>query len=444
MDDHLESDILELFEDDPGAERSHRDSRSKSHKRRHHGRYSGSQQRSQRDNYSGSDDYSNKSPAHSDNEPVDEWGDDLMGDQKDRKYLASLTEIERERILTERQERRDVLNEQRELQLKLNAGAQMSTRQTRSRHTTRDTLSGLKQAREHWSSSLSDEDEEKPQATLDEINSICLPRNQLEQWLFRPFFETTVKGCFVRIMTRTKDRNQYKMMEILQVGQSRPPYHLNKTLTDKYLLLRFGTAEKEYSMETISNSAIKPEEYNSWKSALHSVSITMDHVQKKLQDLEKAQNYQLSDAEITSMINERNRLRRMETGSNTALERSQLLQLHTAARQNGDWEELKKIEAQLEALDKPIKTSLQLSHKSLLAPSSSRSAIADGKSGARRKPNAPSLSTSRTGDTNASVSKFPLVPDLRVPELSLRSKVSPGFMQVMAENGGYDMSFVNL
>ncbi|KAJ2674518.1 RNA polymerase-associated protein rtf1 [Coemansia sp. RSA 1085] len=441
MDDHLESDILELFEDDPGTERSHRDSRSKIHKRRHHGRYSGSQ-RSQRDNYSGSDDYSNKSPANSDSEPVDEWGEDLMGDQKDRKYLASLTEIERERILTERQERRDLLNEQRELQLKLNAGTQLGTRQTRSHRATRDTLSELKQAREHhWSSSLSDEEEETPQATLDEINSICLPRNQLEQWLFRPFFEATVKGCFVRIMTRTKDRNQYKMMEILEVAQNRPPYHLNKTLTDKYLLLRFGTTDKEYSMETISNSAIKPEEYSNWKSALHSVSIAMDHVQKKLQDLEKAHNYQLSDAEITNMINERNRLRRMETGSSTALERSQLLQLHTVARQNGDWEKLKKLEAQLEALDKPTKTPLQPSHKYLLAPSSSRNAMADGK-GARRKPNA-ALPT-RTGDVNAAASKFPLVPDLRVPELSLRSKVSPGFMQVMAENGGYDMSFVKL
>ncbi|KAJ2351770.1 RNA polymerase-associated protein rtf1 [Coemansia sp. RSA 2618] len=260
------------------------------------------------------------------------------------------------------------------------------------------------------------------------------------------------------------------MMKILGVtkgeGRSQPPYHLNKTLTDKYLRLQFGTTEKDYSMETISNSPIKSEEYDSWESALRSANIRTrimaDTVQKKLSDLENARNYQLSDAEITEMIKDRNRLRAMEAGGSSVSavqERSQLLQLQTVARQSGDWGELKRIETRLEELDKIVKSAKAeaghpSAHKPLLAPSSTRISMggADSKSAVRRKtllspsssfnrasPATPS--TPRTGDLE---SKFSLVPDLRVPELTLRSKVSPAYAQTMAKNGGYDMSFLKL
>ncbi|KAJ1836206.1 RNA polymerase-associated protein rtf1 [Coemansia sp. RSA 2706] len=504
--DNLENDILELFEDAPGAgrssERSRNDSRSKGHKRRRHGRYSGSPAR--RDDFSGSEDvdmdteddvdieggHARADTGDSDDGPVDEWGDDLMGDHKDRRHLASLPEIERERILAERQERRDVLNEQRELRLKLKAGVRVSggdQRATRARRGNREaqggSLSELRRERERrrhgedqWSSSLSDEDagsghEAEPAASLEEINMVCLPRNQLEQWLFRPFLADAIKGCFVRIVTRIKDStgeyNQYKMMEVMRIvrgeGRSQPPYHLNKTLTDKYLKLRFGPAEKDYSMETISNSPIKPEEYSSWEAAFRAAGIrtrvTAEHVQKKLHDLERARNYQLSDAEITEMISERNRLRRMEAGAgaDAALERTQLLQLHTVARQNGDWAELKKLEARLAELDKSAKPAkpehAPPANKPLLAPSSARGGL-DAKHAARRKHllspmagarrGSPAMpSTPRQGDAGSEI-RFPVVPDLRVPELSLRSKVSPGYAQTMAENGGYDMSFLKL
>ncbi|KAJ2609632.1 RNA polymerase-associated protein rtf1 [Coemansia sp. RSA 1365] len=527
--DNLENDILELFEDDPGneriSERSRGDSRSRNHnKRRRHGRYSGSPQKHlRREDYSGSEDDDvdmdtgddvdieetgevDDMDGESDNGPLDEWGDDLMGGQKDRRWLASLTEIERERILAERQEKRDLLNEQRELRMKLKAGirvsaADQSGRTTRAGRVRRDaagrgegSLSDLKRTRERrrrgesdrWSSSLSDEEvsetEAEPAASLSEINTICLSRNQLEQWLFRPFLAETIIGCLVRIVTRTKDTtgeyNQYKMMEVLDViqgeGRTQPPYHLNKTLTDKYLTLRFGATEKDYSMETISNSSIKPEEHSAWEAALRADHvrgyISVDHVQKKLKDLDRARNYQLSEAEVSQMIAERNRLRKIESGGSgvsVALERSQLNQLHVEARQNSDWEQLKKIEARLEELDKLTKQTQNggvqstpaaaTSHRPLLAPSTSsrvgggpeikgvgnarRKTLLTPSSSVRRLPQAsPSIVKQANGVGN----KFALVPELKIPELSLRSKVTPGYVQMMAENGGYDMSFLKL
>lgn len=470
--------------------------------------------------------------SDSDSAPLDQWGEDLMGDHKDRKWLASLTEVERERILAERQEKRDQLMEQREVRMKLKAGARVSAanamaegRDSRSRRrgavggsgvesSSGSAFSDLKRAHErrrhrhrtrqhrgdHWSGSSSedsdvDETEStlKAVASLDELNRVCLSRNQLEQWLFQPFFAKTVIGCVVRIVTRNRDSsgkeyNQYKMMEIVEViqgeGKDQPPYHLNKTLTDKYLTLRYGAVEKDYSMETISNSSTKPEEYEHWLSELRidrvRCAITHDMVQSKLLDMEKARNYHLSEAEVGQMVAERNRLRRIETGGfsgNLVMERTRLNQYRMEARQNSDWEQLKKIEAQLAELERIStasaakndsgKASSASTHKQLLAPSTSRygSGTASGTEGGlsvsaarRNRLLSPGSNKSRVHTPTARGSSpmlasrpigadgghFAPVPELKQQELVLKSKVTPGYVQRMAENGGYDMSFLAL
>lgn len=499
--DNLENDILELFEDDTGANGGsslgRRDSRNhNNNKRRRH------PSSSRRDNYTenSSNDDSDVSmdtgddslDAHRINDgPLDEWGDDLMGDHKDRRWLASLTEIDRERILAERQERRDILNEQRELRVKLNTGARVTAADSgRSQRTrrggTREAFSDLKKAREkrrrnspnRWSSASSDEDEEQEKmATLDEINNICMSRNQLEQWLFKPFLASAITGCFVRIVTRTRDStgeyNQYKMMQIIGVvqgeGRDQPLYHLNKSLTDKYLTLRFGSTDKDYSMETISNSPIKPEEMAAWETAVRAARvrsrITPEFVERKLQDLERAREYKLSEAEITDMVNERARLRRLESGetaADAAIERLRLNQQRIDARQNEDWEQLKVIEVRLDELDKIIAGSgrtesvahTTTTHKPLLAPSTSKYSATEGKGSVRRKKlltpssTARALGANRNAESHGTVASvagsFRLVMPNKIPELVLKAKVSPGYSEIMKDNGGYDMSFVNV
>ncbi|KAJ1961006.1 RNA polymerase-associated protein rtf1 [Dipsacomyces acuminosporus] len=539
--DNLENDILELFEDDTGAgrssERSRSDNRSKGHsKRRRHSRdrFSGSSHRhSRHGDFSGSDsnvdmdtdadDFDNESSEGSDygnsridvsddDQPLDQWGEDLMGDQKDRSWLASLNEVDREQILAERQEKRDLLLERRELKMKLKAGNRGHAGDTSSRsHRTRGdshrdssgrsgAFSDLKRARERrrhgspgrWSSSAGGEEsesesEKEPTASLDEINSICLTRDQIEKWIFAPFFAKTIIGCFVRIVIRNKDDsgdyNQYRVMEVVDVvqgeGRDQPVYRINKTLTDKYVTLRFGALEKDHSMETVSNGPIKPEELSHWESTLRADRIrhrtTSASVQQKLHDLEKARNYQLTNADINAMISERKRLARLvgsaATASNPALERAELLQRRIEARQNGDWEKLEKIEARLAELDRQAGASAKSdaagghSNKSLLAPSTASRHASGGDGGTfapiRRKKLITPTSSSRlslhTMGAGASVSAasprlldssklngIPLVPAVKVQELSLRSKVTPGYTDMMAANGGYDMSFIQL
>jgi hypothetical protein len=50
---------------------------------------------------------------------IDGYGDDLMGDDEDRENLAKMTELEREKILMERQNKRDELKRRKEALEKL-------------------------------------------------------------------------------------------------------------------------------------------------------------------------------------------------------------------------------------------------------------------------------------------------------------------------------------
>ncbi|KAJ1944845.1 RNA polymerase-associated protein rtf1 [Linderina macrospora] len=503
--DKLENDILELFEDE-GTSGGRNDSRSKthsSHKRRHHSRDRPSPRKhTRRSDYSGSDSNmdvdsdSNVSIAdsrtdHDDEQPVDEWGPDLMGDQKDRKWLSSLNEVERERILAERQEKRDLLEEQRELKLKLKAGSRVAdagkSRRSDRYESSRGAFSDLKRARERrhhgdggWTPSgddLESEEEGEPAATLEELQTICLSRNQIEKWLFAPFFAEAAIGCFTRIVIRESDShgeyNTYKMMEIVDVvqghGQNQPPYSVNKTLTDKYLVLKYGALERDYSMETISNSPIKVEEYNSWESVLRSDRVrerpTPSDVVRKREALDKAGSYQLTDADITAMVNERNRLAQLVssgTTMNPALERAKLLRRRLEATQNSNWEMIDEIDKRLEDLAKNGSAKADAAgarttggNKVLLAPSTStRLGATDGAHTPVRRnkllvptpKNIGQLTTSGAGAKHGEAGKingFPLVPQIRVPELSLRSKTTPGFVEMMAKNGGYDLSFLS-
>ena len=64
----------------------------------------------EQENYFGDSDSDNeiqKELKNNINANEDNFDEDLMGDEEDRKYLASLTELEREKILMERHAKRE-------------------------------------------------------------------------------------------------------------------------------------------------------------------------------------------------------------------------------------------------------------------------------------------------------------------------------------------------
>ncbi|ORY02879.1 plus-3-domain-containing protein [Basidiobolus meristosporus CBS 931.73] len=321
-------------------------------------------------------------------EAVDEYGPDLYKDSEDRRRLSAMTEMEREGILTERAEKRQYLLERLEVKKKLKAGQRRDDPTRRSsRATARESektkgLSELRRRREEKSTrpkrsssprrskrrspsysgrSESEEDsdhdvhqKEKRYAKLEDLNSVRVGRDILEKWLHTPFFERTIIGCFVRIGLGVDENKNlvYRICQIEDVTKYHRPYRLGNTMTDRALLLKHGKAEKVFLMDIVSNGSFTMHEFKRLEATLHAEHLkmpTLDHVEEKKEDLEKAHSYVLSDAEINEMIQKK--MQFAKAPLNTAMEKAQLIRLRETAEQSGDMEELQRLNAKLAELD---------------------------------------------------------------------------------------------
>lgn len=297
---------------------------------------------------------SSSSSSSSDNDSEDddeeftnfgeELGDDLIGDDKDRKRLDQMTEKERELELYNRQERREAMKIRRELGQKLQA---RKKEEKKHKHKDKDTdeysstiasrkserkkggddnkkilLDELKQKRtekkekEKLESSKkellttedvfsddedddkddddsdddsveygSDGDEDKDEVTLietkEELEDIRLSRHKLEQWVHAPFFGNVVTGCFVRIGIGNHDgRAIYRVAEITDVVETQKVYNLGKTRTNKGVKIRHGLQERVFRMEYVSNQGFTDSEFQKWKEEMNLVELPLPNLKK--------------------------------------------------------------------------------------------------------------------------------------------------------------------
>ncbi|KAK9711857.1 RNA polymerase-associated protein rtf1 [Basidiobolus ranarum] len=323
-------------------------------------------------------------------EAVDEYGPDLYKDSEDRRRLSAMTEMEREGILTERAEKRQYLLERLEVKKKLKAGQrkddptrrssrataresektkglselrrrreEKSTRHKRSNSPRRSkrrspSYSGRSDSEDDYNSDRDSHRKEKRIAKLEDLNEVRIGRDLLEKWLHTPFFEKTIIGCFVRIGLGVDENKNlvYRICQIEDVTKYHRPYRLGNTMTDKALLLKHGKAEKVFLMDIVSNGDFTMHEYKRLEatiSAEHLKMATLDHVEEKKKDLEKAHSYVLSDAEINAMIQKKTEFAKAPL--NTAMEKAQIIRLRETAEQSGDHEQVQRLNAKLAELD---------------------------------------------------------------------------------------------
>ncbi|KAJ1969175.1 RNA polymerase-associated protein rtf1 [Dimargaris xerosporica] len=354
-----------------------------------------------------------------DERQVDEYGPDLMGNEKDRQWLLSLPEIERESILSERSERRQYLLERLEIKRKLKEGQQQlqgtEADKRRSARATKGTsaaiksrgLSELKRRRERQldarrsrresqpGSDLSAEEDElmsladqeaeytsasdfsdhekpdrelrrrkafgkrvedtSPPATLAQLNKIRVTRNQLEKWIYSPFFAQTITGCYVRVgLGYDKERTQvYRIAEVVDVVEVPRTYLVNNSLTDKRLVLRHGRAKREFRMDIISNKPFTEREHERLVHALRTDRmplVSTRHVEQKEKDLEAAHSYVLTDKEVEEIIERRKRFSNQP--SNYVNQKAELLRQLDTAKQVDDSAEIARLEAEIDRVSK--------------------------------------------------------------------------------------------
>uniref|UniRef100_H2Z3Z7 RNA polymerase-associated protein RTF1 homolog n=1 Tax=Ciona savignyi TaxID=51511 RepID=H2Z3Z7_CIOSA len=193
----------------------------------------------------------------------------------------------------------------------------------------------------------------QPISCKEDLARIRLSRFKLEKWVHLPFFKETCSGCFVRIgIGNNNGRPVYRIAEIIDVVETAKVYQLGKTRTNKGLRLRHGQQERVFRLEFVSNSEFSDTEFSKWKEAVMLAGLdlpTLDEIQKKQSSMHKAVQYNIKDADIDHIIKEKKKFRK--NPFNYAMKKTTLLKQKEMAEGQGDGDETKRINSQLDELE---------------------------------------------------------------------------------------------
>ena len=345
----------------------------------------GGQRRAKKPKFFDSDDDSDveigqiDSPAASSASESDNYDDDLMGDEEDRRYLSKVTEVEREAILFERSEARRIRQERKALKRKLvqreaaPAAAKKKAEQKKRRQQQEEEDDDLSH-QDSDSSTYEEEPESRKRsygqhqqqqhsapvhhAALEEMNfdqalQITLSRTQLEKLLPRIFLEEAVSDAFVRISSGTREDGTplYRFAQIHSVTDYPKAYRLNGTETNKALVLLYGKAKKAFRLDLLSNSPPTESEFKRWKWEMQQCSLSLPkafQAQEKAQQIKSFEGKAVTDQEIDQLL-----LKKKHTKSsrNTALQKIDLLGQRELALQAEDEAEVARIDSQLALIE---------------------------------------------------------------------------------------------
>lgn len=187
----------------------------------------------------------------------------------------------------------------------------------------------------------------------DELNKIRLSRHKIERFVALPHFEKVVSNCFVRISIGNKNNTPvYRVAEVAGVVETAKIYMFGKCRTNKGLRLRFGTSEKVFRLEFLSNQDFSDTEFEKWKEVCLGADVelpTLDFVEKKVQEIKDAIVYEFKDEDVHKIIEEKNRFRKYPT--NYAMKKTTLMKERDAAILRGEDERAAELNVQIEELD---------------------------------------------------------------------------------------------
>ncbi|TPX59348.1 hypothetical protein PhCBS80983_g02527 [Powellomyces hirtus] len=347
----------------------------------------------------------------------EEWADvkkwevgSLMGDYEDRRRLAALSELEREKVLAERRSRVEKMKERMEVKKMLRRrqsgqsknkrlhdedDERPAKRQTTEKARRADSMAHLRREREKKTARALKEDDDddyvevnnvssqrsnealmedqrvepkerdidnerdtqellRALPSFSELLSIQVTRAELADWVFNPFFEKAVGGCFVRygVGADAKDpsRNVYRICQIDGIKAASRPYQVDGKLVPKLATMSHASAQRENTFSKVSNSRITESEYKRWVQTMvfEKVSWPPGHVPRKQDDLEKARNYTLSSEEVAKIVEQKKALQKVPINITTAVPELQRKLMY--AEELGDADAQKAIRIQLDKL----------------------------------------------------------------------------------------------
>lgn len=195
-------------------------------------------------------------------------------------------------------------------------------------------------------------------STKEDLHQIRLSRHKVERFVALPHFDRLVLNCFVRISIGNRNNMPiYRVAEITGVVETAKIYIFGKCRTNKGLRLKFGSAEKVFRLEFISNQDFTDSEYDKWKETCVLADIdlpTVDFVEKKVKEIREAIVYEFKDEDVHKIIEEKNRFRKYPT--NYAMKKTTLMRERDSAVQRGEDAIAADYNLQIEELDERAST----------------------------------------------------------------------------------------
>ncbi|KAG5361151.1 RNA polymerase-associated protein [Yarrowia sp. C11] len=317
-------------------------------------------------------------------------------DEADRQKLLNMTEMERESLLFDRSQEMQKYQEKKYLTQRLKQ-RKRDTERNSERSSKREKLSELKKRREKRARKQDDYDDDEEDEDMEEedefddgyepedhvvdekevvktldvrlLNSVRFSRSQLAKFCFYPEFEQVVVGSYIRIpiaVNRTEQRNRVCLVKEV-VPLKHKTYSLEGTTVNFSLKVAFGADEANFEMRYCSDSAFTEEDFVKWKKACEEGGVSLPSVQRlerKHKELKELATRPLTSQEIDDMVRRRSKLS-AGRGANAVIERAVLENRRQIAEDQGDEDEMAKIDgqlAELEARNVPKPISSQKDH----------------------------------------------------------------------------------
>ncbi|VDN22194.1 unnamed protein product, partial [Cylicostephanus goldi] len=178
----------------------------------------------------------------------------------------------------------------------------------------------------------SEDDEAKAEArreveTVQELARARMSRYKIAKIVYAPFFAKTVIGCFVRVGAGGyAGKSRYRLSQVMDVVEMNRVYTFDNLKTNKGLKLKYGTDERVFRIEFVSNAEFGQEEFSDWRAVTKEECgslPTMDHIEKKEQDIKKAMNFNYTDEVIEYIVNEKKKF--SDTVKNFAMTKGELM-----------------------------------------------------------------------------------------------------------------------
>ncbi|KAJ3338134.1 hypothetical protein HDU93_009934 [Gonapodya sp. JEL0774] len=311
-------------------------------------------------------------------ETVKKYDKDGYLDDADRKALARMSEMDRERILAERIEKvKDrsspvgrvggivsLMWLERSDRDKGSRKTEDAKKGKRKRHGDDEVRKQDAEA-ERERDRLAREDEEtkrREEITYDLMRSVQVTREELAKWDYFAHQESTLVGAYVRVFIGPHPLNRsavYRLClieSLIEINPNQQPYVIERTkpqiVTRHALKVLHGKASKVFNFDLISNSNHSMDEFRRWQQALTTDKAewpSKHELQLKANQLAAIRERKTTQAEFDEMI--KNKLSLQKGPRNLGAEKARLLNALNVAQDAGELERVAEIKEELAKLD---------------------------------------------------------------------------------------------